>query len=715
MDRFYNMNKEGVTIILINRQCRIIIKIIDENNFILISTIAGMLHVGTRTVRYDLDVIDEFLKSKGLPTLIRKPKLGIKFPDVFSSEDETLKFIESLTADQYLLLPEERIYHIINHLLQRQDYITINAIALELMVSRNTVLKDLVKIKEWLKKFNLSVDSVTKHGIRITGKEWNIRKAQKELIINLPVIGESTQPESVNLSYRNEKVRLNHQIGKIFSDIHIPYIEQCVKKAEEDLETIFSDESYFDLVLYIAITIRRIRLHQEITISEDEFKFLQITKEYSTTVNLAEKLAEYFKIKISVDEIAYLTIHLLGSNGVSMAADEKENWPQLQILTYTIIQNVSRLLNKRVYDDQLFKGLMEHLRPTLYRLKHDIPLNNPILNEIKTTYDDLFAVIKEGLKSIENYTGKPLGDEEVGYFTMHFSAALERMNDVITTRADILLVCVTGNGTAELLSSKIEAIFDVNIVGKVPYHQVKAVIKQRHIDLIISTIPLEPMDIPYIKVSPLLKDADIENLKRYLTKLKKTDSMLEYLVGIIERHCNVVEYDKLLDDLKTFMNITKCREIEENHSPMLTDLITEETIELNVEATTWEEAVKAGGELLVKNGMTAPEYIYAMIHTVKQLGPYIVIAPGIALPHARPEDGVKKIGMSLISLKKAVPFGNADYDPVKIVICLCAIDNSSHLKALSSLMNLLEDQDFISIVNHTNDKKRILDYIDSMV
>jgi mannitol/fructose-specific phosphotransferase system IIA component (Ntr-type) len=144
---------------------------------------------------------------------------------------------------------------------------------------------------------------------------------------------------------------------------------------------------------------------------------------------------------------------------------------------------------------------------------------------------------------------------------------------------------------------------------------------------------------------------------------------------------------------------------------VLKDLLTEKTIKLNVDAKDWEEAVRIGGEILVNNGFVEPRYIEAMVNTVKEIGPYIVIAPGIAMPHARPENGVKQVCMSLITLKNPVEFGNIDNDPVDTVICLGAVDNSTHLKALSDLMSLLKDNSKIENVQKATNIKKILDIL----
>jgi len=93
---------------------------------------------------------------------------------------------------------------------------------------------------------------------------------------------------------------------------------------------------------------------------------------------------------------------------------------------------------------------------------------------------------------------------------------------------------------------------------------------------------------------------------------------------------------------------------------VLKDLLTEKTIKLNVRANNWEEAIRIGGELLVENDYVEQSYVDAMVKNVKEMGPYIVIAPGVAMPHARPEDGVKRVCMSLVTLEEPVVFDNKE-------------------------------------------------------
>ena len=126
---------------------------------------------------------------------------------------------------------------------------------------------------------------------------------------------------------------------------------------------------------------------------------------------------------------------------------------------------------------------------------------------------------------------------------------------------------------------------------------------------------------------------------------------------------------------------------------MLKDILQPETIMINAHAETWQEAVELSGRLMLNAGCIKPSFIDAMLDMVRENGPYVVIAPGIAMPHARPENGALRTCMSLVTLDSPVEFGNPENDPVHIVIGLAATDNSSHLDALSELVDILGDKE----------------------
>ncbi len=123
----------------------------------------------------------------------------------------------------------------------------------------------------------------------------------------------------------------------------------------------------------------------------------------------------------------------------------------------------------------------------------------------------------------------------------------------------------------------------------------------------------------------------------------------------------------------------------------LTELLAEEAIALDVEAADWEDAVRRAGALLERTGVATDSYTQAMIDSVHERGPYIVVAPGFAFAHARPSEAVKRTGMSWVRLATPVEFGHRTNDPVRLVVALAAHDSKAHQTAMAQLARVLAD------------------------
>lgn len=144
---------------------------------------------------------------------------------------------------------------------------------------------------------------------------------------------------------------------------------------------------------------------------------------------------------------------------------------------------------------------------------------------------------------------------------------------------------------------------------------------------------------------------------------------------------------------------------------MLSDLLDESLVLLDVEASDWEEAIRKAAQPLVDNKKVTPSYVDDIIKGVNELGPYIVITEHVALPHARPESGALESAVGIVTLKEPVEFGSADNDPVKYLFPLSAKDNDSHLGALQSLVELLSDPDFFAQLDSASTPKDVVDLV----
>jgi PTS system ascorbate-specific IIA component len=119
--------------------------------------------------------------------------------------------------------------------------------------------------------------------------------------------------------------------------------------------------------------------------------------------------------------------------------------------------------------------------------------------------------------------------------------------------------------------------------------------------------------------------------------------------------------------------------------------LADRAIVLGARASDWRDAVRLAGDALVDSGCTTAEYTEAMIRMVDDHGPYIVIAPGLALAHARPGPEVRCDGLSVVTLAEPVEFGHAHNDPVRVVIGLAGVAADGHLEAVAQLANAFND------------------------
>ncbi|HHC4990030.1 TPA: PTS ascorbate transporter subunit IIA [Escherichia albertii] len=137
------------------------------------------------------------------------------------------------------------------------------------------------------------------------------------------------------------------------------------------------------------------------------------------------------------------------------------------------------------------------------------------------------------------------------------------------------------------------------------------------------------------------------------------------------------------------------------------------SIRLQAEAETWQEAVKIGVDLLVAADVVEPRYYQAILDGVEQFGPYFVIAPGLVMPHGRPEEGVKKTGFALVTLKKPLTFNHDDNDPVDILITMAAVDANTHQEVgIMQIVNLFEDEENFDRLRACRTEQEVLDLID---
>ncbi|RWR01284.1 PTS ascorbate transporter subunit IIA [[Pantoea] beijingensis] len=126
---------------------------------------------------------------------------------------------------------------------------------------------------------------------------------------------------------------------------------------------------------------------------------------------------------------------------------------------------------------------------------------------------------------------------------------------------------------------------------------------------------------------------------------------------------------------------------------MLNTWLNDDTIQLAHSFSDWKQALACCAAPLLQKGIITPRYVEAILESHQKLGPYYVLAPGLAMPHARPEDGATALGLSLLKLEQGVSFGAEEHDPVDVIIMLAAPDKNSHIDLITGLAEMFSSDE----------------------
>lgn len=140
---------------------------------------------------------------------------------------------------------------------------------------------------------------------------------------------------------------------------------------------------------------------------------------------------------------------------------------------------------------------------------------------------------------------------------------------------------------------------------------------------------------------------------------------------------------------------------------MLTHWINEATITLKESVENWSQALDVCARPLLEMKVITPDYVTAIVEQHHSLGPYYVLAPGLAMPHARPEQGATGKGLSLLKLRQGVCFGAEEFDPVNVIIMLAAPDKHSHIDMITALAELFSSEADLAQLHNANTLEEI--------
>lgn len=476
-----------------------IFDILTESKEILTSEeIALKLDCSSRTIRDEIKKLNKILLLNGAKIEVTRSS-GCSFKIVNSDDFEKFlaeKWNKYAFYDESYNNPENRVKFILRYLLFSSKFIKAQSIIDELNISRSLFNRDLRKVKEIIKKFNLKIVSKPYLGIKIDGCEFD-----KRLCIANSLYKEIKRTEI----FRTDHTGTIEKIKKIVIDV----------LRKERYET--TEISFYNLVIHLYITIKRIENGEDVSVSRNELIRLESKDEYIISKKLTYELSKHFNIEFPREEVAYISIHLL-SKKINLKHQPHNIPAEVEEVTRLMIDRITNTSGVNLRGDlELKLNLALHLVPLIERIKYKLVLKNPILDEIRKDVKSFKAAI-EAVKVIEDKYNVEINSDEIGYIALHISVAISRVDEK-RSKKNVAIVCGSGVGTANLMKYQFIREYGCYINKIVTFDYISLNEKElNEYDIIITSIPLDiSINKPIVEVGVYLNDEDIKTLDKYIS------------------------------------------------------------------------------------------------------------------------------------------------------------------------------------------------------
>lgn len=678
------------------RQHSILGQLLEDDATISIERLMTEHGISARTVRHDLLQIEDWLLSHGMK-LQRDRKRGIAL--ILLNEEQRDR-LERLLKERPDHLDAGRRHRWLLKRLLESSGMRLDEVIEELKISKSTLLSDLSEVAAFLTGKELKL--VRESGwLKVLGDERHQRSAYLEML-RQEVTDENVL--RVVLGDKEDRLGGTNPWNPWFSPKDAQYLFDIVRMLERKLCIEFTDAGYSALVLHLLMAIERLKNNHMIQIDPELFDDLSGTEEFRVVRELSlPEIERYFQIQVPLEEAGYITQHILGAQKAQDAEAEQSIYVRL---AKDIVMEVEKGLGRPIRRaEQVVHGLSVHLKPAMYRAKFGLQSSNPLLPQLESEYGSLLDLTQSVVNQVMQEQGLQFGRDEIGYMVLHISSGLTQTAHA--SRKRVVIVCSSGLGTSALLQRKVESLFPaLEITGRFAYKEIKQ-LSFEHMDAILSTIDIHlPIPLPVIKVSPLLGVEDQESISRLLnvtphSRPMEADTLQQVneIVHIVERHAVVRNRNRLLEELIHLLQGGSATAHEGQRR--LSELLPAQSILLQQKAKGWEEAVRLGTGLLRERGIIGLRYEEKLMDMIGEQKHHFVIAEGIAFPHASQQDDVWDTGFSLVTLQEPVSLGPSGQS-VWLCITLAAADKTTHLSALSTLLEVFNDPGFIQIMKSAN-------------
>lgn len=666
---------------------------IQENGKTNIKDISSFTSANERTIRYDIEKINELFIEQNFSAIEKLSKGELLHKDI----SELNTFIDN-NFKQIFFYEHRQLIILIKILFEGE--IRISKLCEDFDLTRTTIKTDLAEIKKILGE-NLLELEVSYLGLKLIGSEVNLRNFQLKLI---------NKYGNIVLEKSLEKNYIYNLIMNNFSNINTKEIKTFLSYVVKQLGIIITDETYFILLNYILIMIKRVQGKNEIK-EINNIRFYKETKEYEVLSKGISLIEESFNISLSDLELVKLTDYFLGCSNFSLSNSSYKNWLEIEILVKKIVLQFKKIHKIDLSSDEtLINGLVNHIKPALHRVKNNLKLQNSISKEVLKKYPQLYEDTKNSLTAVQEFLDVPINEDEISFITLHFKSAIDRYKTIQKESKNIVLICGYGYGTSKLLEQQLKQYYNINILEIIPLNQIENIDFSEKIDLIITTLNTISIDtdIPIVCINTILKEEDFETLNLYNLPKYSDRISLSLILKTIGEHCKINNKTNLVNDLKIILENKVVNDLEQS-SKKLSEFITFDKIKTKQKASSWQEAIKIAGDILVDSGCVNKNYVQTMIDKVNQHGSYIVITNLLAIPHGELSKDVNHSGMALVSLEESVYF--PDNKEVKYLLAFCGTASKDYLDALTLFLELVDNYNFLEVISKDNSEKKILDTI----
>ncbi|MGU9866738.1 BglG family transcription antiterminator [Kluyvera ascorbata] len=454
--------------------------------------LAQRLSVSTRTVRADITALNELLMNYGAQFVLTRGsgyQLKIDDPSRYQTLEETAPKPQHIPRTA-----QDRIHFLLVRFLTSAFSIKLEDLADEWFVSRATLQGDMVEVRERFQRYQLTLETRPRHGMKLFGSEVSIRACLTDLLWEL-----------------SQQGPLNPMIRQEAFDDSVPAMLEAV--LEETLvrhHVRLTDVGERFICLYGAVVARRVSDGYPLA----DFSAEEVAQNVRDVAHdVASALQKLTGKPFSQAEEAWLCVHIAARqvqdvDPETISADDDE------ALVNYILRYINQQYNYNLLEDaQLHADLLTHIKTMITRVRYQIMIPNPLLDNIKQHYPMAWDMTLAAVSSWGKYTPYTISENEIGFLVLHIGVGLERHYNIGYQRQPkVLLVCDAGNAMVRV----IEAILQ----RKYPQVEIAATLSQREYeqlesvseDFVISTVRISEKEKPVVTISPFPTDYQLDQI-----------------------------------------------------------------------------------------------------------------------------------------------------------------------------------------------------------